>query len=86
MRFFGTLGTAIFLVGLVIDFFVLSHFLSTGSFSPYIFLAFAGGYLNTLGIIAWIVGLMADMLDRIRNNQEKILYLLKDEKYKKQKR
>ncbi len=81
LQFFGILGTFLFALGLIVDTFVVYHFITTGGFSPYIFLAFIGVYLNTMGIIVWIVGLVADMLDRIRNNQERILYLLKEVRY-----
>ena len=81
IRFFGLLGAAFFVAGALLDAFVLWHFFDTGSFTPYKVLALAGIYLNTLGFIIWVVGLMADMLDRIRTNQEKILYLLKRQNY-----
>lgn len=81
IRFFGILGAVFFVLGLLLDAFVLWHFYSVGSFSPYKTVALGGIYLNSLGIMIWIVGLMADMLDRIRSNQEKILYMLKRQNY-----
>jgi len=81
IRFFGILGAVFFVLGLLLDAFVLWHFYSFGSFSPFKSVALGGIYLNSLGIIIWIVGLMADMLDRIRSNQEKILYMLKRQNY-----
>ena len=81
IRFFGLLGAVFFILGLLLDAFVLWHFYNVGSFSPYKSVALGGIYLNSLGMIIWIVGLMADMLDRIRSNQEKILYMLKRQNY-----
>ncbi len=81
IRFFGLLGAIFFVLGLLLDSFVLWHFYSVGSFTPYKSVALGGIYLTSLGIIIWIVGLMADMLDRIRSNQEKILYMLKRQNY-----
>ncbi len=81
IRFFGLLGAVFFVIGLLLDAFVMWHFYSVGSFTPYKSIALGGIYLNSLGIIIWIVGLMADMLDRIRSNQEKILYMLKRQNY-----
>jgi len=81
IRFFGLLGAVFFVIGLLLDAFVMWHFYSVGSFTPYKSIALGGIYLNSLGIIIWIVGLVADMLDRIRSNQEKILYMLKRQNY-----
>ena len=81
IRFFGLLGAAFFVLGLFLDAFVLWHLYSVGSFTPYKSVALGGIYLNSLGIIIWIVGLVADMLDRIRSNQERILYMLKRQNY-----
>ena len=77
LRFFGWLGFMPFIVGLVFLIIFAGHWLVTGSFSPYKFLGFAGTYLITLGIIFWALGLVADMLSRMLNNQEKIIEKLK---------
>jgi len=77
IRFFGTLGTVIFCLGLLPGAFAVWHYSKQGTFWPYTSLALAAAYLSTLGIIIWIAGLVADMLDRIRSNQERIIYLLK---------
>ncbi|GAB4286899.1 MAG: glycosyltransferase family 2 protein [Candidatus Dojkabacteria bacterium] len=85
LSFFGLLGGISFLFGAILEAAVFLRYILTGSFSPYIFVAFIGGYFITLGIIIWIVGIMADMLDRIRNNQEKMMYILKELRYPKAK-
>ena len=74
LRFFGTLGLAVFSLGLVLDAWVFHHYLNTGSFSPYKVVGFSGGALNICGILLAGLGLLADMLGRIRLNQERILY------------
>lgn len=74
LRFFGTLGLAVFGVGLAADLFLLRHYLVTGSFTPFKAVGFVGGTLNVAGILLGGLGLLADMLDRIRANQERILY------------
>jgi len=81
--FFGLLALAVFGLGALLDLFILYHYATTGAFSPYRFIAFLGAYLNTIGILLFIVGLVADMLTRIRDNQEKILYHLKKQDYDK---
>ena len=65
------------IVAFVLGSFVLYHYLTTGTFSPYIFIAFTATYIGTLGVITIIAGVFADMLDRLRINQERILYLMK---------
>ncbi len=72
-RFFGWLGFLPFLIGTVCTLGFLGHWVATGSFSPYKFLGFGGIYFVTLAIVIWSLGLVADMLSRMLNNQEKIL-------------
>ena len=77
LRFFGWLGLIPFVFGVISLAVFLGHWFLTGSFSPYKFLGFVGVYLLTMGIIFWGLGLVADMLSRMLNNQEKILERLK---------
>jgi hypothetical protein len=49
----------------------------SGEFSPYKFTGFVGIYLISMGVIFWALGLVADMLSRMLNNQEKILERVK---------
>lgn len=70
--------------GLVAAAFIFTHYLNTGSFSPYIFVGMIGAYLFSLGVIFGIVGIASDMLRPIRRNQEDILYLLKKHYYYKE--
>ncbi len=73
LRFFGWLGFVPFLIGVASTLGFLAHWAATGSFSPFKFLGFVGIYFLTLAIIVWALGLVADMLSRMLNNQEKIL-------------
>lgn len=82
MRFFGILGLLIFTLGLMFDLFVARHYILTRTFSPYIFVIFTGAYLNTIGLGIIVLGILADMQDRIRLNQEKLLYYAKKNYYK----
>lgn len=81
LKFFGYLGLVPFLASLALGIFVIIHYLTTGAFSPYIFVAFAAVYLFTLGILLWVVGVLADMFVRIRLNQEQLLYAEKKRRY-----
>lgn len=77
LRFFGWLGIVPFIVGTGFLLFFLIHWAVVGSFSPYKFTGFAGVYLITMAIVFWGLGLVADMLSRMLNNQEKILERVK---------
>lgn len=77
LRFFGWLGFVPFIIGLGFIIFLLVHRVIAGEFSPYKFTGFVGIYFLTMGIIFWALGLVADMLSRMLNNQEKILERVK---------
>jgi hypothetical protein len=86
LRFFGWLGFIPFFVGLVFLTFFIVHWIVTGRFSPYKFTGFAGVYFITMGVFFWALGLVADMLSRMLNNQEKILEHLKRQRFDKSRR
>jgi glycosyltransferase involved in cell wall biosynthesis len=77
LKFFGYLGTSLFIAGLVLNSSLLFYYIQTQSFSPYKIIGFMGIFLNILGIFFISLGLIADMLYRIRMNQEEILYKMK---------
>lgn len=81
LTFFGLLGFIAFALGMVGVVFTGLHWLNTGAFSPYISVGLVGLYFVSLGIFIWGLGLVADMLDRLNNNQEKILELTKEIRY-----
>jgi glycosyltransferase involved in cell wall biosynthesis len=83
LRFFTWLGLAPFLVGSGFGLFALIHYIATGSVTPYKSVAIIGIYLFTMGIVFWIVGLLADMFVRIRQYQEQLLYFEKKRQYTK---
>jgi len=81
-RFFGTLGTLSFVPGVLLSLFFIWHWVSTGTVRPYATLGFIGLYLATAGLLTWTLGLVADMFDRMLNNQEKILEEIKKDRFK----
>ncbi|HVX48157.1 MAG TPA: glycosyltransferase family 2 protein [Candidatus Saccharimonadales bacterium] len=81
LRFFGGLGGFFFVVGLICLILTGIHWIVTSQITPYKFLGFAGLYFITLSFVVWIVGIMADMLDRLLGNQEKIIERLKRTEY-----
>jgi len=81
LRFFGFIGLFIFSIGLVLNSFMLGFYLYTGGFTPYKFIGLAGIVLNVMGLSVIILALVANMLYRIRINQEKLLYYTKKRYY-----
>lgn len=81
MRFFGTLGLIFFVPGVAILVFTVQHWITTGRLTPYKAFGFIGAYLFTAALVIWVLMLVADMLDRMLNNQEKILEGIKEIKY-----
>lgn len=81
LRFFGTLGLLTFIPGIALLGFSAIHWLNTGTFTPYKAVGLVGLYLFTLSLFIWALGLVADMLDRMLSNQEKILEYTKKIKY-----
>lgn len=77
LRFFGWLGFIPFLFSIATLGIFFGHYIVSQEFSPYKFLGFAGIYFLTLSILFWALGLVADMLSRMLNNQEKILEKIK---------
>jgi glycosyltransferase involved in cell wall biosynthesis len=81
LRFFGWLGFAPFVIGFGFLTFFIIHWAVAGRFSPYKFTGFVGIYFLTMSIIFWALGLVADMLSRMLNNQEKILEQMKRQRF-----
>lgn len=77
LKFFWGISAILLIVGgaLVSVFFAL--YVATGLFSGNLYLGFSGAFFLSLGILFFVVGLLADMLDRTRTNQERILYILR---------
>lgn len=78
---FGTLALIFILPGMVAGLFVALHYFISGTFSPYIFVAFIAAYLITIGFGLLVLALLADMLRGLRTNQERLLYHAKSSKY-----
>ena len=57
------------------------HYLTSGAFTPHIWSGFVGGSFSFLGILTLVIGLVGDMLVRIRLNQEHLLFLAKTERW-----
>jgi len=81
MVFFGGMGGILIFFGLVMEIFLGIFFLISGDFTPFKFVGFMGFGFLVFGLLLVIVGLLANMFNRVRVNQEKILYELKKERY-----
>ena len=77
LRFFAAIASVFLVFGFALLAFLLVHYLDTGAFSPHRWAGFVGGSFGFLGILTLVLGLLGDMLVRIRLNQEEILYLLR---------
>jgi glycosyltransferase involved in cell wall biosynthesis len=74
LRFFGVFAALTLGVGTVMNLGLGVYWLRTGGFSPYKFVGFTGTALIVVGILILGFALLADMLDRLRVNQERVLY------------
>lgn len=77
MRFFGSIAAVFLLMAFIFGGLFFGHFLITGKFTGFLFAGFLSGFFMTMAVLFLILALALDMLDRIRMNQERILYRLK---------
>lgn len=83
LKFFGAIGSVIFLAGVALITFVFIHWWQTGGTSPYQSLITVSAVALILGFLLWILALVADMLGRQRDIQEEALYYQKKRLYEK---
>lgn len=77
LRFFMAIAGLFFIGGAVFGLIFLQNYLQTGTFSGYLYAGFLSGFFFVVSLLFAIVAIVVDMLDRIRVNQERILYALK---------
>jgi glycosyltransferase involved in cell wall biosynthesis len=77
LRFFGTLSLILGVPGVLMGSFVAWHWATEGRISPYIAFGIISLFLLGTSIMLGLLGLVADMFDRMLNNQEKILSKIK---------
>lgn len=76
-RFFLSIGLFFLFIGVLLFCFVSLHWFKTGEITPYKSLGVTSLFLVFCFLIFLVLALVTDILSRIRNNQEKILFLLK---------
>ena len=81
MLFFGGMGGVSMFIGFVFETFMFAYYFVARVFTPYKSLGFIGLGFLIFGLLLVIVGLLADMFNRVRVNQERIMYELKMERY-----
>lgn len=81
MLFFGGMGFVSMGIGLIFEIFMFGHYFLRGSFTPYKAFGFIGLGFLIFGLLLVIVGLLADMFNRVRVNQERMIYELKRSRY-----
>lgn len=77
LRFFWSIAAFFCLLAAAFGALFWGHFFMTGRFSGQLWAGFVSGFLLMAGLVFLVTGVVADMFDRMRSNQEKILYLLK---------
>jgi len=80
-RVFGAISLVFLLLAVSCGVFVGFHYLATGAFSPYIFVAFLAGGFGFVSLICYITALLAGMINRLRILQDEQLFLLRKQEY-----
>jgi len=85
MKVFGGISLLFLILAIITGLFVSIHFLTTGAFRPYTFVAFFTGAFAFIALICYITALLAGMLNRLRILQDEQLFLLRKQEYDKEK-
>jgi glycosyltransferase involved in cell wall biosynthesis len=83
MRLFVAFGGILISVGLTFTLLLLAHYAFTGSFTPYKSFGFIGLGFFIFGLLVILFALIADMINRIRVNQDRQSYELRRLRYDK---
>jgi glycosyltransferase involved in cell wall biosynthesis len=76
-RLFGYLSLITFLIGLGFAVFLGSHYIEAKAFSPHKWAGFTAGFFWVITLLFLLIGFVMDMFARMRQNQEEILFQLK---------
>jgi glycosyltransferase involved in cell wall biosynthesis len=82
LHVFGGISLVFLALAIASGGFVLWHFFKTGSFSPYIFVAFLAAGLGFVALICYITALLAGMISRLRILQDEQLFFLRKQEYR----
>lgn len=81
LRFFFSIALVSFVIAAPFGLLFFGHFLMTGLFTDYLFAGLLCAFFVVVGLIFSTIAIVADMLARVRVNQERVLYLLKRQRY-----
>jgi glycosyltransferase involved in cell wall biosynthesis len=81
IRVFGVIGGVLIWIGIIFVLYLLGHYALMQTFTPYKSLGFIGLGFVIFGMLVLLIALVADMLNRLRMNQDKLLYELKKTRY-----
>ena len=82
LAFFGSMGLLVSCFGVAAGAWVGIHWLRTGQTSPYSSAITVSTLLLILGFLLIVLALVADMLGRLRRNQDEILYAQKKNEFR----
>ena len=77
LRFFWGMSALCLLISLGFGSVFFWHFAQTGRFTGFLFAGFLAGFFGLIALIFFIGGLFADMFDRLRENQQRSLNVLR---------
>jgi hypothetical protein len=80
---FGNIGMVLVFIGSLFVLFLMGHYFLTQSYTPYKSFGFIGLGFFIIGFLVLLIALIADMLNRLRINQSRILYELRKSRYEK---
>ena len=71
------------MIALIIGGFVFIHWIQNGTITPYKSFEIIALSISGMSVLIIVLAFVADMLNRIRRNQEKILFLIKNNYFEK---
>lgn len=77
LRFFSWISVMFAIPSIFFGVVFIWNYEVTGRFSGYLYAGFSAAFLFAMAIVFFVLGLVTDMLVRIRTNQERIIYTLK---------
>lgn len=77
LRFFGRIALALLIPACWLAGFFVSHRIHSGAFTPHKWAGFAAAGLGGVALTVWMIGLVAEMLDRIRLAQDELLFRIR---------
>jgi len=83
LQFFLSIALFVLFIAFLLGGFVLVHWFNSGMITPYKSFGFIALSLCGMAVVIVTLAFIADMLNRIRENQEKILYLTKKKYFEK---